>query len=127
MPWLQAAGARAKLLLSAMAEGAGSPSDDNADTAVDEAFAALDVDPKDGKLNTDELGLHAALALVNPSLASHGDALLSMAMGKDGLDKANFVIMLECLTQILGEYVSDVNGDGDANAGDVKVMAQMTA
>jgi len=127
MPQLLAEGARAKLLLNAIADGAGSPSDENAGTAVDKAFITLDSAPKDGKLSAEELGIHGVLALVNPALASHAQSLVTMATGKDGLDKAQVSTMLDCLTEVLASYVSDVNGDGETNVQDVKVLAKSTA
>jgi len=127
MPWLMAEGARAKVLLVAVAQGAGSSDDADADKALDNAFAVLNTNKTDSKLDSTELGLRGALALVNPALASHAPELLSFLAGKGDIDKATFGLVLVLLTRTLGAFVSDVNGDGEANALDVKFLAQTAA
>jgi len=121
LPWLQAEAARAKVLLDALGKGV------LVDSVVDEAFADLDTEPKDGKLNALELGLHGVLALVNPALAAHAPDLVSTSMGDDGLNKESFSDMLEYLMQVLSTYVGDVNGDGKSTEEDVKSLAQTTS
>jgi len=124
-PWLQRECARAEVFLTAIAKGVGLSLDADENTILNTTFNALDTRPKDGTLNFKELGLHGALALVNPVLASHVQGFFTFAF-KSGLDKEQFGTLLSVFTQILAEYVSDVNGDGQVDGQDAKFIAEAT-